>query len=177
MYKIAFLRLYHHIPPKGINLDFLMVCIMDSNLASWVSYLAFKANAFRIRSWNYALKLLATCQRQYRWNTRNLLSSPLSHTTMVLLILACRAKIMQMPSLGITCPIETLRHSKNHPQLSPDSLFTTAKARGKTLLLASVTIAINNTPRYLPYKWVPSILIAGLQYLNAAMHGANAQNT
>ena len=82
-----------------------------------------------------------------------------------------------MPSLGITCPIETLRHSKNHPQLGPNSLFTTAKVKGKTLLLASVAIAINNTPRYLPYKWVPSILITVLQYLNPLMHGVNAQNT
>ena len=142
MYRIAFLHLYHHIPPKGINLDFLMVCIMDSNLTSWVAYLAFKANAFRIGSWNCVLKLLATYRRQYQWNTRNLPSSPLSHTAMVLLIPACRSEIMQMPLLGITCSIETLRHSKNHPQLGPDSIFITAKAGGKILLLASVAIAI-----------------------------------
>ena len=55
---------------------------------------------------------------------------------------------MQIPSSGITYPIEILRHSKNHSQLGPDSLFTTAKARGKTLLLASVAITINNTPIY-----------------------------
>ena len=53
---------------------------------------------------------------------------------------------MQMSTLSITCPIKILRHSKNYPQLGPDSLFTIAKARGKTLLLASVAIAINNNP-------------------------------
>ena len=148
-----------------------MVCIMDSNLASWVAYLAL--NAFRIRSSKCVLKLLATCQRQYQWNTRNLSSPPLGHSAMALLIPLCQLEIMQMSSLSITCPIEILRHSKNYPQLGPDSLFTIAKARGKTLLLALIVIAINNTPPYLPYKWVPSILITVLQYWNAAMHGVN----
>ena len=49
--------------------------------------------------------------------------------------------------------------------------------RLRKLLLASVAIAINNIPRYLPYKWVSLILITGLQCLNASMHGEKAQNT
>ena len=154
-----------------------MFCLMDSNLASWVAYPTFKANAFRVGSLKRVLKLLATCQRQYRWNTRKLLSSPLGHSAMAHLIPLCQSKIMQMLSSSITCPIEILRHSKNHPQLGLDSLSTTAKARGKTFWLALVAIAIINTHRYSPYKWVPSILITGLQYLNVAMRGANAQNT
>ena len=82
-----------------------------------------------------------------------------------------------MSLFAITSPNETLRHSKNHPQLDLDSLFTMANVRGKTLLLASVAIVINNIPRYLPYKWVQSILITGLQCLNLSMHGVKAQNT
>ena len=154
-----------------------MVCIMDSNLVSWVAYLAFKANAFRVGSSKCVLKLLATCQRQYRWNTRSIPSWPLGHSWMAHLIPLCRSEIMQMPLSGMTCSIEVLRHSKNHPQLSPHSLSTTAKARGKTFWLASVAIVIINTPLYLPCKWVSSILITGLQYWNATMHGANAQYT
>ena len=150
---------------------------MESNLAWWVAYPAFKANTFRVGSSKCLLKLLATCQRQYRWYTHSLPSWPLGHSRMAHLIPLCRSEIMQMPSLGMTCSIEVLRHSKNHPQLGPDYLSTTAKAIGKTFWLASIAIAIINTPLYLPYKWVPSILITGLQYWNAAMHGANAQYT
>ena len=154
-----------------------MVCIMELNLASWVAYPTFKANAFKVGSSKCLLKLLATCWRQYRWYTRSFPSWPLGHSQMAYLIPLCWSEIMQMPSLGMTCSIKVLRHSKNHPQLGLDSLSTTTKAIGKTFWLASVAIVIINTPLYLPYKWVPSILITGLQYWNAVMHGANAQYT
>ena len=155
----------------------LIGCMYNSNLVSWVAYPAFKANDFKVASWKCVLKLLVTCQRQYLWTTRSRPSSSLGQFTITFWIPLCRLEIMQMSLSAITSSSEILRHSKNHPQLGPNSLSTTAKARGKTLLLASVAIAINNTHRYLPYKWVPSILITGLQCLNPSMHGAKAQNT
>ena len=112
-----------------------------------------------------------TCRKQYLWNTCVFPSSPLGQFAMAFLIPRCRSEIMQMSSLGITWLIVSLRHYKNHLQLDPDSQSTTAKVRGNTLLLASVAIATNNFPWYLPYRWVPLILITGLQYLNPSMHG------
>ena len=154
-----------------------MVCIMDSNLASLFAYPAFKANAFRVGLSKCLLKLLATCWRKYQWNTCSSPSRSLGYSRMAHLIPLWRSEIMQMPLSSMTCSIEVLRHSKNYPQLGPNSLSTTAKARGKTFWIASIAIAIINTPLYLPYRWVPSILITGLQYWNATMHGANAQYT
>ena len=149
----------------------------NSNLVSWVAYLAFKANDLKVASWKCVLKLLATCQRQYLWTTHSRPSSSLGQFAIAFWIPLCRSEIMQMSLSAITSSSEILKRSKNHPQQGPDSLSITTKARDKTLLLASVTIAINNTPRYLPYKWVPSILITGLQCLNPSMHGAKTQNT
>ena len=151
----------------------LIACMYNSNLASRVAYPAFKANDFKVASWKCVLKLLATCWRQYLWNTYTHPSSSLGQFAIAFWIPLCRSEITQMSLFAITSPNEILKHSKNHPSTRP-WLFV---HNGKTLLLASVAIAINNTPRYLPYKWVPSILIIGLQYLNATMHGANAQNT
>ena len=130
----------------------LIDCMYNSNLASWVAYPTFKANDFKVASWKCVLKLLAICRRQYLWNTSTHPSSSLGQSAIAFWIPLYQLEITQMSLSAITSPSEILRHSKNHPQLGPNSLFITAKARGKTLLLASMAIAINNTPQYLPYK-------------------------
>ena len=130
----------------------LIACMYSSNLASWVAYPAFKANDFKVVSWKCVLKLLATCQRQYLWNTRTHPSSFLGQFAIAFWIPLYWSEMTQMSFFAITSPSEILKHSKNHPQLGPDSLSTRVKVRGKTLLLASVAIAINNIPWYLPYK-------------------------
>ncbi|MED6221407.1 hypothetical protein PIB30_054360 [Stylosanthes scabra] len=43
--------------------------------------------------------------------------------------------------------------------------------------LPSWAMAISKVPPYLPYKWVPSMEIKGLQRLNASTQGGNVQKT
>ena len=57
------------------------------------------------------------------------------------------------------------------------SLSTTANASGNILPLAVTIVATSNTPVYLPYKNVPSIVITGLQYLKPSMTGLKDQKT
>ncbi|QHO11058.1 uncharacterized protein DS421_15g494890 [Arachis hypogaea] len=54
---------------------------------------------------------------------------------------------------------------------------TKPKATGRMFEFPSWAIAISRVPPYFPYKWVPSMDISGLQYLNASMHGGNVQNS
>ena len=109
----------------------LIACMYNSNLTSWIAYPTFKANDFKVASWKCVLKLLAICRRQYLWNTRTHPSSSLGQFAIAFWIPLCRSEITQMFLSAITSPSEFLTRSKNHPQLGPDSLSTTAKEEAK----------------------------------------------
>ncbi|MED6142525.1 hypothetical protein PIB30_114656, partial [Stylosanthes scabra] len=74
----------------------------------------------------------------------------------------------RMPGKGVTC---SLRCPRKNDQASFVSPSTIANAIGNMFELPSWAMAISKVPPYLPYKWVPSMEIRGLQCLNASTQG------
>ncbi|MED6212519.1 hypothetical protein PIB30_084168 [Stylosanthes scabra] len=84
------------------------------------------------------------------------------------------SEMTRRPCWGVTC---LLKFDRKKDQASIVSDSTSANAIGKILSFPSYATAINKTPPYFPYRWVPLMEMKFLQCLNASMHGGNDQKT
>ena len=103
---------------------------------------------------------------------KNCVVHPLLCLEYELFINSCLSKIKHRPCCGVTCLFKLWR-KKSHVSLV--SLPIIAKTIGRILLLTSRATATRRALSYLPYNYVPSTWIIGLQYWNTSIHDLKLQ--
>ncbi|MED6224726.1 hypothetical protein PIB30_086847 [Stylosanthes scabra] len=84
------------------------------------------------------------------------------------------SEMTMRPCWGVTC---LLRFDKKNDHAAVVSDSTSANTIGNMLSFPSCATAINITPPYFPYRWVPSMEMKFLQCLKASTQRGNDQKT